>query len=99
MRDTRKVRFSFYEFDLATGDLTREGTRLRLENQPAKVLALLIQAGGKLVSRQEIVAALWPFETEGDFDGRLDKALTKLRASLNEDPAKPRFIETLKGRG
>jgi len=52
-----------------------------------------------MVTRTEIISALWPGETEGDFDRRLDKAVAKLRASLNDDPLKPRFIETIKARG
>jgi DNA-binding winged helix-turn-helix (wHTH) protein/tetratricopeptide (TPR) repeat protein len=101
MQSTRKrrARFSSYEFDVPSGELTRWGSRLRLESQPAELLELLIEANGEMVSRSDLIAALWPGETEGEFDRRLDKAVAKLRASLNEDPAKPRFIETLKGRG
>lgn len=95
----RQVRFSGYAFNLKTGELNRSGIRLRLEIQPAKVLCLLIEAEGNLVSRSELIAALWPGEVEGDFDRRLDKAVAKLRARLNDDPSKPRFIATLKGRG
>jgi DNA-binding winged helix-turn-helix (wHTH) protein/tetratricopeptide (TPR) repeat protein len=95
----RKARFSFYSFDLKTGDLTRDGIRLRLEVQPARVLELLIVAEGDLVSRADLISTLWPGEVEGNFGRRLDKAVAKLRASLNDDPAKPRYIETLKGRG
>jgi DNA-binding winged helix-turn-helix (wHTH) protein/tetratricopeptide (TPR) repeat protein len=99
MQSNKQARFSFYAFNLKTGDLTRSGTRLRLENQPAKVLGLLVEAKGNLVSRSELIAALWPGEVEGDFDRRLDKAVAKLRARLNDDPANPRYIETVKGRG
>ena len=95
----QQVRFSLYAFNLKTGELNRSGIRLRLEIQPAKVLGLLIEAEGNLVSRSELIAALWPGEVEGDFDRRLDKAVAKLRARLNDDPANPRFIATLKGRG
>jgi DNA-binding winged helix-turn-helix (wHTH) protein len=96
---SRKASFSPYEFDPASGILTRSGTRLRLESQPARVLELLLDASGQMVARAEIISALWPGETEGDFDRRLDKAVAKLRARLNDDPLKPRFIETIKGRG
>jgi len=99
VRSNKRARFSSYAFNLKTGDLTRSGIRLRLESQPAKVLGLLIEADGNLVSRSELIAALWPGEVEGDFDRRLDKAVAKLRARLNDDPGKPRYIETLKGRG
>jgi DNA-binding winged helix-turn-helix (wHTH) protein/tetratricopeptide (TPR) repeat protein len=96
---TRRAQFSPYTFDLKTGDLTRSEIRLRLESQPAKVLTLLIEAEGDLVLRSDLISALWPGEVEGSFDRRLDKAIAKLRARLNDDPAKPRYIETLKGRG
>ena len=96
---SRRAQFSSFAFDPATGDLTRHGTRLRLETQPARVLELLIAAEGNLVPRSDLIAALWPGQVEGDFDRQLDKAIAKLRASLNDDPAKPRYIETLKGRG
>jgi DNA-binding winged helix-turn-helix (wHTH) protein len=99
VQSSRRVQFSAYVFDPATGDLTRQGIRLRLETQPAKVLELLIAADGDLVLRSDLIAALWPGQIEGDFDRRLDKAIAKLRACLNDDPAKPRYIETLKGRG
>jgi DNA-binding winged helix-turn-helix (wHTH) protein/tetratricopeptide (TPR) repeat protein len=99
VRANGRARFSSYEFDLKTGELSRNGIRFRLESQPAKVLEFLIEANGDLVSRQELIALLWPGEVEGNFDRRLDKAVAKLRASLSDDPAKPRYIETLKGRG
>lgn len=95
----RRAQFSSYSFDFQTGEITRYGTRLRLETQPAKVLELLLDANGALVSRTDLIAVLWPDEKEGDFDRRLDKAVAKLRATLNDEPGSPRFVETLKGRG
>ncbi|MGA7156576.1 MAG: tetratricopeptide repeat protein [Acidobacteriaceae bacterium] len=95
----KKAQFASYLFNMETGELSRFGVRLRLESQPAKVLALLIEAQGKLLPRSELIAALWPGEVTGDFDRRLDKAVAKLRASLNDDPVNPLYIETLKGRG
>jgi DNA-binding winged helix-turn-helix (wHTH) protein/tetratricopeptide (TPR) repeat protein len=99
LKGSERARFSSYEFTPRTGELSRDGIRLRLETQPARVLELLIEAEGELVSREEIIATLWPGEVEGNFDRRLDKAVAKLRASLNDDAVKPRHIETLKGRG
>ena len=93
------VRFSSYIFDPQTGVLTRFGTRLRLEGQPAKVLETLLASPGEVVSRSELIKILWPGEKVGDFDRRLDKAVAKLRAALNESPTNPRFFETLKGKG
>lgn len=95
----RTARFSSFSFDLNTGDLTRNGMRLRLETQPARILELLILANGDLVRRSELIATLWPGEIEGNFARRLDKAVAKLRASLNDDPIQPRYVETLKGKG
>ena len=99
VRPNGRARFSSYEFDLKTGELSRNGIRFRLESQPAKVLEFLIEANGDLVSRRDLITSLRPGEIEGNFDRRLDKAVAKLRASLSDDPAKPRYIETLKGRG
>ena len=99
LKGSERARFSAYQFDLRTGELSRDGIRLRLETQPARVLEMLIRAKGDLVSREDVIATLWPGEVEGNFDRRLDKAVAKLRASLNEDAVKPRHIETLKGRG
>ncbi|HEY2857172.1 MAG TPA: winged helix-turn-helix domain-containing protein [Terracidiphilus sp.] len=96
---SRKASFSPYEFDRSSGILTRSGIRLRLESQPARVLKLLLDASPQMVTRAEMISELWHGETEGDFDRRLDKAVAKLRASLNDDPLKPRFVETIKGRG
>jgi DNA-binding winged helix-turn-helix (wHTH) protein len=95
----RQRRFCSFTFDLKTGDLTRHGIRLHLEHQPKVVLRLLIEANGDLVSRPEFRAALWPLESEGDFNRRLDKAIAKLRICLNDDPQHPRYIETLRGLG
>ncbi|MGD0735215.1 MAG: winged helix-turn-helix domain-containing protein [Terracidiphilus sp.] len=99
LKGSERARFSSYEFVPRTGELSRSGIRLRLESQPARVLEMLIEAEGDLVTREDLIAALWPGEVEGHFDRRLDKAVAKLRASLNDDAVKPRHIETLKGRG
>ena len=79
--------------------MTRHGVRLRLEHQPKMVLRLLIEANGDLVTRSQLFAALWQGESEGDFDRRLDKAIAKLRFCLQDNPQKPRYIETLRGLG
>jgi len=60
---------------------------------------MLIEADGDLVARSELIGALWPGESEGDFDRRLDKAMAKLRSCLKDNPQNPRYIETLRGLG
>jgi len=91
--------FADFEFEIVTGTLKRSGIRLRLEKQPAKVLQILLEARGGLVTRTDLIDSLWPEEIEGDFERRLDKAVAKLRASLCDNHNQPRFIETFKGRG
>jgi DNA-binding winged helix-turn-helix (wHTH) protein/tetratricopeptide (TPR) repeat protein len=91
--------FGKFEFCAETGRLKRAGHRRRLENQPARVLALLLERKGGLVTRDEIVRLLWPGEEHGDFDHRLDKIVAKLRFALGETAAKAVFVETVRGRG
>jgi tetratricopeptide (TPR) repeat protein/DNA-binding winged helix-turn-helix (wHTH) protein len=93
------VCFGKFEFCAETGMLKRLGLARRLENQPARVLALLIERQGGLVTRGELVRLLWPGEEHGDFDHRLDKIVAKLRFALGETAARPVYVETLRGRG
>lgn len=84
-----------FEFDLRTLRLRRRGIRLRLEQKPAQFLARLLEQPGEVVTRDELVSLLWPGEQHGDFDQRLNKAVHKARCALGDDPANPRFIQTL----
>jgi DNA-binding winged helix-turn-helix (wHTH) protein/tetratricopeptide (TPR) repeat protein len=93
------VRFDKFELDLDTGRLTCRGISRRLENQPRRVLSHLIAQRNRLVSREELIKLLWPDQIHGDFDHRLDKVLAKMRVSLNDQAANPKFVETLRGRG
>lgn len=91
--------WSSFEFDLQTLRLRKFGLRLRLEHKPAQVLTCLLEHPGEIVDRDELVKYLWPDEAHGDFDKRLNKAIHKLRVILGDDPANPRYIQTLSGTG
>jgi TolB-like protein/DNA-binding winged helix-turn-helix (wHTH) protein/Flp pilus assembly protein TadD len=95
----RLLRFGQFELDLGTGEMHKEGKRIKLQEQPCQVLALLIEHAGELVSREELRKKLWPNDTFVDFDHGVNIAVNKLRDALGDSPEKPRFIETLPRRG
>ena len=92
-------RFGLFEVDFAKGSLTRQGARVKLQDQPFRILSLLLQRPGDVVTREEVRQALWPEGTHVNFDGSLNAALKKLRAALQDDAENPRFIETLPRQG
>ena len=92
-------RFGAYEFDPRTGELRKQGIRIRLEGQPLFILTMLMERPGELVTREEIQRNLWPADTFVDFEHSLNSAIKRLRAALNESANTPRYIETLPGRG
>ncbi|HTD22968.1 MAG TPA: winged helix-turn-helix domain-containing protein [Terriglobales bacterium] len=93
------VRFAVYEANLRTGELRKHGNRMRLQEQPFQVLALLLEKPGELVTREELRQKLWPADTFVDFDHSLNTAINKLRETLGDSSSAPRFIETLPRRG
>ena len=93
------VRFMVYEVNLRTGELRKHGNRLRLQEQPFQVLAMLLERPGELVTRDELRQKLWPADTFVDFDHSLNTAINKLRETLGDSSNSPRFIETLPRRG
>ena len=93
------VRFGLFDVDLVHGILTRQGTRLRLQEQPFRILAILLQRPGEIVTREELRQALWEEGTHVNFDGSLNAALKKLRSCLQDDAENPRFIETVPRQG
>jgi DNA-binding winged helix-turn-helix (wHTH) protein/tetratricopeptide (TPR) repeat protein len=96
----RKVfRFGLFEADVARGTLTRNGVRVRIQDQPFKVLVLLLERPGEIVTRAELKRQLWPDGTHVDFDGSLNVILKKLRAAIDDDPDNPRFVETVPRHG
>src|ERR1039458_1530853 len=95
----RIARFGVYELDLAAGELRKSGAKLRLQEQPFQVLALLLERAGDVVTREELRQKLWPADTFVDFDHSLNTAVNKLRETLGDSASSPRYIETLARRG
>ncbi len=96
---TRRACFGAFEVDLLSGELYKRGIRLKLQDQPFRVLALLLEHPGEVVSREELRQRLWPADTFVDFDTGLNSAIKKLREVLADSAEKPRYIETLPRRG
>ena len=93
-----RLRFGVFEADVRTGELTKHGKRLRLQQQPFQLLAMLLERPGELVTREELSSRLWP-QTIVDFDHGLNKAIAKIREALGDSSENPRFIETVARRG
>lgn len=93
------ARFGLYEADLQERVLTKSGTRVRLQDQPFQVLALLLERPGELVTRDEIQQKLWAADTYVAFDDGLNTAIKKLRLALGDSADNPRFVETVPRRG
>ncbi|HEY2944851.1 MAG TPA: winged helix-turn-helix domain-containing protein [Vicinamibacteria bacterium] len=92
-------RFGDFEFDPRTAELRRQGRKVRLREQPAQILTLLLARPGDLVTREEARQALWPGDTFVDFDVGLNSAVKRLRDALHDSADQPRFVETLPRRG
>ena len=95
----RIFRFGLFEADLARNSLTRAGVRVKIQEQPFRVLIILLERPGEVVTREELRQKLWPEGTYVDFDGSLNVILKKLRAAVGDDSDNPRFIETVPRRG
>jgi TolB-like protein/DNA-binding winged helix-turn-helix (wHTH) protein/Tfp pilus assembly protein PilF len=95
----RRLCFGPYEADLHSGELLKNGRRVRLQSQPFQLLSMLLERPGELVTREEICQRLWSADTFVDFDHSLGTALNKIREALDDSAAEPRFIETLPKRG
>ena len=94
-----RMRFGPFEFDAASGELTRDGRRVPLQRQPARLLELLLATPGEVVAREEIRLALWGEDTHVDFERSLNFCVAKLRAALRDSAGDPQFVETLPTRG
>jgi DNA-binding winged helix-turn-helix (wHTH) protein/TolB-like protein len=93
------VRFGNFEVDLRAGELRREGSRVRLQEQPFLLLTVLLESAGDVVTREQLRKRLWAEDTFVDFDHRLAVAVSKLRDALRDSADKPTFIETVGRRG
>lgn len=95
----RRYRFGTFEADAASGELRRQGLRIKLKAQPFQLLLLLLEHSGRVVSREEISRTLWPEGTFVDFDHGVNSAINRIREALGDNAGNPRFIETLARRG
>ena len=87
-----KVLFGCFEVNLTTGEVFRNGRRLRLSGQPAQVLVIRLQRAGQLVTREELRAMLWPRETFVDFDHGLNNCINRIREALGDTAVSPGWI-------
>jgi len=95
----RRYRFGAFEADAATGELRRQGLRIKLNAQPFQVLLMLLERRGELITREEISRELWPDGTFVDYEHGVNSAVNRIREALGDTAGNPRFIETLARRG
>src|SRR5271170_1095378 len=95
----RRIAFDNFEVDLRSGEVRKNGSRIRLQAQPFQLLVLLLENAGDVVSREEICRELWPADTFVDFEHSLAAAVNKIREALGDAADNPRYIETLPKRG
>ena len=93
------IRFDVFEIDLQAGELRKQGRKVKVQEQPLRVLSLLLKRSGQVVTREELREQLWPADTFVDFDHGLNSAVARLREALRDSADKPRFIETIAKRG
>jgi Tol biopolymer transport system component/DNA-binding winged helix-turn-helix (wHTH) protein len=98
-RSRHVPRFGIFELDLQAGELRKNGLKIRLQDQPFKVLAALLERPGEVVEREELRRRLWPDDTFVDFDHGLASAINRLREALGDSAENPRFVETLPRHG
>src|ERR1700704_6592547 len=99
VRSSAILRFGVFEEDLRSGELRKQGVRIKLQEQPFHVLTILLQRPGEVVTREELRNQNWPADTFVDFDNSLNTAINKLREALGDSADNPRFIEMLPRRG
>jgi DNA-binding winged helix-turn-helix (wHTH) protein len=95
----RAWRFGVFELDASNGELRRNGTLVKLREQPARILLLLLENAGQMVTREQLRQHLWPSDTFVDFDHSLNSAVMKLREALGDSADKPLYIETIPKKG
>jgi len=98
-RPVRRYRFGAFEADAATGELRRQGMRVKLNAQPFQVLCMLLERPGELLTREDISRELWPDGTFVDYEHGVNSAVNRIREALGDTASSPRFVETLARRG
>jgi cholera toxin transcriptional activator len=98
-RPAPRFRFGAFEADAATGELRRQGVRIKLNAQPFQVLVMLLERPGDLLTREEISRRLWPDGTFVDYEHGVNSAVNRIREALGDTASHPRFVETLARRG
>ena len=98
-RQASVVRFGTFEMGLQSGELRKAGVRIRVQHQPLRLLEILLERPGEVVTREELRSRIWPNESFGDFDQAVNVAVAKLRAALGDSADNPRYVETLPRRG
>ena len=98
-RSTSVARFGTFEISFESGELRKAGVRIKVQQQPLKLLEILLEHPGEMVTRDELRTRIWPQESFGDFDQAVNVAIAKLRGALGDSAENPRYIETLPRRG
>src|SRR5258707_4216821 len=93
------VRFGIYQVDVRTSELWKQGRKIKLQEQPCRILAILLERRGEVVTREDLRKRLWSDDTFVDFDHSLNTAIMRLREALSDSSENPRFIETLPRHG
>src|SRR3989441_3834696 len=93
------IRFGAFELDFRASELRKQGTKIRLQEQPFQILQMLLRCPGEVVTREELQQKIWPSDTFVDFDHGLYNAIKRLREALGDSADTPRFVETLSRRG
>src|SRR5262252_89520 len=88
-------RFGPFQFDPAAYTLQEDGHRIKLQNQPFRILRLLLAEPGRVISREEFRSRLWPADTFVDFEHSLNTAIKKLREALHDSPHESHYVETV----
>src|SRR5215468_1888783 len=98
-RPTSVARFGIYEISFQSGELRKAGIKIKVQQQPLRLLEILLEHPGEIVTREELRTRIWPQESFGDFDQAVNVAIAKLRGALGDSADNPRFIETIPRRG
>src|SRR5580698_6971724 len=99
LRHPSVVRFGTFEVALQSGELRKAGVKIRVQQQPMKLLEILLERPGEVITREELRSRVWASESFGDFDQAVNIAIAKLRSALGDSAENPRYIETLPKRG